>query len=270
MSRRNRILIFQPAFILTAALMVWAASGSTSFGQLRGLKVPSLPKGIVKPSKPASPEVKPSRGDSPEVQVLSMISPDSAPPGGHGQLVLTGQNFKDGSPLTFDCKGARFRADSIKVESATKAVAQITVPVTAEEGPCSTSMRSAKEGPFQISNSASMPVAVSAILLGEGDMQFMEMMMKMQQAMAPGFGSQGAQGHIEIAAGAIKYVQGDKATFTEPIPGVKSMAEMKQGGQPIGIFRIIFNDGKIYNFMGGQQGKDAHEVFTYLQKRLGK
>jgi hypothetical protein len=149
-------------------------------------------------------------------------------------------------------------------------VAQITVPVTAEEGPCGTSMRSAKEGPFQISNSASMPVAVSAVLLGEGDMQFMEMMIKMQQAMAPGFGSQGAQGHIEIAAGAIKYVQGDKTTFTEPIPGVKSMAEMKQGGQPIGIFRIVFNDGKIYNFVGGQQGKDAHAVFAYLQKRLGK
>ena len=149
-------------------------------------------------------------------------------------------------------------------------MAQITVPVTAEEGPCGTSMRSAKEGPFQISNSASMPVAVSAVLLGEGDMQFMEMMIKMQQAMAPGFGRQGAQGHIEIAAGAIKYVQGDKTTFTEPIPGVKSMAEMKQGGQPIGIFRIVFNDGKIYNFGAMGNGTDAHATFEFLQKKLGQ
>jgi hypothetical protein len=101
--RKSRILIVECACVLMAALVVWAAGASPSFAQLRGLKVPSIPQGITKPGKPGSPEVKPSRPGSPEVQVLSMISPDSAPPGGHGQLVLTGRNFKDGTPLTFDC-----------------------------------------------------------------------------------------------------------------------------------------------------------------------
>ena len=157
------------------------------------------------------------------------------------------------------------------MENTTKVVAQITVPVTAQEGPCGTSLRSMPgKDPFRISNSASMPVAVSATLLGEGDMQFMELMMKMQQAIAPGFGNQGEVGRIELVAGSLKYMQGEKAVFTESTSAVKDMGEMKQGGQPIGIFRIVFTDGKIYNFLGGQQGKDAHAVFAYLQKRLGK
>jgi hypothetical protein len=248
-----------------ATLLLWAASSATGVAQFGLPKIPKLPK----TSKAATPQVKASRAAT--MEVVSTMSPDAAPPGGYGQVVVVGENFKDGMQVTFNCKGAQFKADSVKVESATKAVAQIKVPVTATEGPCGTSMRSnSGKEPFQISNSANMPVAVPVILLGEGDMQFMDMMMKMQQAMAPGFGGQGAQGQIQFEGSSIKYVKGDQTTFTESVSGVKSMGEMKQGDQPIGIFRIVFNDGKIYNFMGGQQASDAHAVFLYLQKKLGK
>jgi len=104
----------------------------------------------------------------------------------------------------------------------------------------------------------------------------MDIMMKMQQAamaqMAQGPGNQGNQskGEIQLNAGSIKYVQGGKETFTESISGVKSMGEMKQNGQPIGIFRIVFNDGKIYNFGAMGSTAQAHSTFEFLQKKLGK
>jgi len=48
------------------------------------------------------------------------------------------------------------------------------------------------------------------------------------------------------------------------------MGEMKQEGKPMGIFRIVFNDGKIYNFGGMGNGSDGHAAFEFLQKKLGK
>ena len=38
----------------------------------------------------------------------------------------------------------------------------------------------------------------------------------------------------------------------------------------MGIFRIVFNDGKIYNFGGMGNGSDGHAAFEFLQKKLGK
>ena len=267
MPRIYSVLFTRTVCTLVAVIFLWAAGASIGAAQFP--KVPGLPKRNTKTSKPGTSEVRPSRAGTAEV--VSTISPDSAPPGGHGQVVLTGQNFKDGMQVKFNCKGAEFSPNSLKVESPTRVVAQVTVPVTAEEGPCGTSMRSepGKE-PFRISNSANMPVALSVILIGEGDMQFMDMMMNMQKAMMAGYGNQGESGRIELEGGSIRYVKGSATTFTESISGVKSMGEMKQGGQPMGIFRIVFNDGKIYNFGGMGSGSDGHAVFTFLQKKLGK
>ncbi len=250
-----------------AAIFVWAAGASISTAQFHLPKIPSLPKN--KTSKPATSEVKPSRAATGEV--VSMMSPDSAPPGGHGQIVLTGQNFKEGMQLHFNCKGAQFSPDSFKVESSTRVVAQVTVPLTAEEGPCGTSMSSepGKE-PFRISYSANMPVAIPVALIGEGDMQFMDMVMSMQKVLMAGYGNQGEQGRIVLEGSSIKYVKGSATTFTESASGVKSLGEMKQGGNPVGIFRIVFNDGKIYNFGAMGNSTDAHATFEFLQKKLGK
>jgi hypothetical protein len=250
-----------------AVIFVWVAGASIGAAQLHLPKVPNITK--TKPNKSGSPEVKPSRAGTAEV--VSMMSPDSAPPGGHGQIVLTGQNFKDGMRIQFNCKGVQFSPDSFKVESPTRIVAQITVPVSAEEGPCGTSMGSepGKE-PFRISNSANMPVAISVALIGEGDMQFMDLMMSMQKSLMAGYGNQGEAGRIELEGGSIKYVKGSTTNFTELTSAVKSMGEMKQEGKPMGIFRIVFNDGKIYNFGGMGNGSDGHTAFEFLQKKLGK
>jgi len=252
-----------------AAIFVWAASASLGAAQFHVPKIPGLPKKDTKPSKPASSEVKPSRAATGEV--VTVMSPDSAPPGGHGQVILTGQNFKDGMQLHFNCKGAQFSPDSFKVESPTRIVAQVTVPLTAEEGPCGTSVGSepGKE-PFRISYSADMPVTIPMALLGEGDMDFMTMMMNMQKVVMAGFGNQGEAGRIELDGGSIKYVKGSVTSFTESTSAVKSVDEMKQGGQPMGIFRIVFNDGKIYNFGGMGSGSDGNAAAAYLKKKLSK
>jgi len=265
MPRVYRRSCYQYAGLLMAAIVVCAACASVGAAQLHLPKVP----GLQKTSKPGSPEVKPSRAGTAEV--VSMMSPDSGPPGGHGEVILTGQNFKEGMKIQFDCKGAQFSPDSFKVESPTRIVAQITIPLKVEEGPCGTSMGSepGKE-PFRISNSANMPVTVPVTLLGEGDMQFMDMMMSVSKAAMAGYGNQGEQGRIELAGGSIKYVKGSVTTFAESISAVKNMGEMKQGGQPVGVFRIVFNDGKIYNFGGMGNGSDGHAAFEYLQKKLGK
>ena len=273
MYRMSRVLCAKCICAVMVAILMWAAGSSNGAAQVGLPKLPGIPKGTkkeTKPSPPESPEITPSAGGS--IEVLSMMSPDAAPPGGMGDVVVTGDLFKGGKDLEFHCQGAEFKPDSIKVESPKRVVARIHVPVTAQEGPCGTSLRSmpGKE-PFRISNSASMPIGVGAYMLGEGDMQFMELMMKMQQVMAPGFGNQGETGLILLAPGSIKFVQGGKTIFTEPATGVKSMAEMKQGGQPIGIFRVVFNDGKIFNFMGAKAGGEgSHQTFEFLRTKLGK
>jgi hypothetical protein len=272
MQNTRSVLWARAAGAVMIAVLTWVVSASTGLAQFGGLpKIPKLPKKNTTTSQPATKEVNPSHAGTMEVASVSAMTPDSAPPGGHGQVALTGTNFKPGMTLRFNCKGASFDADSVKVESATKVVAQISVPVTAQEGSCSTSARSASgKDPFQISNSANMPIAVSAVYIGEGDMQFMDMMMKMQQAMMPGYGKQGGAGQITLDSGSIKYVQDGQPTFTESISSVKSMGEMKQNGNPVGIFRIVFNDGKIYNFSGSGSVGNSHAVFEFLQKKLGK
>jgi len=269
MARTSRARYVQCFLAALTAVALWAANTSTAAAQFGLPKIPKIPK---KTTTQSTSETKPSKSNSPEVALVLTTSPNSAPPGGHGELVLTGQNFKDGMQVQFACQGAQFKAESVKVESPTRAVVQIKVPFTAQEGPCEFTPSSGPSGKqtFQISNSADMPVAIPASLLGEGDMQFMELMMKMQQALAPGFGNQGEAGRIELSGGSIKYMQGDKATFSESTSAVKDLGEMKQGGQSMGIFRIAFKDGKIYNFFGGQQSTDAHAAFVYLQKKLGK
>jgi hypothetical protein len=267
MPRINRCSFIRIVCTLVAVVIGWSAGASIGAAQFHLPKIPGIAK--TKPDKPGSPEVKPSRGGTAEV--VSMMSPDSAPPGGRGEVVMTGENFKDGMRIEFNCKGAQFSPDSIKVESPTRLVAQVTIPVKAEEGPCGTSMRSAPgKEPFRISNSANMPVAISVALLGEGDMQFMDMMMSMQKTLMGGFGNQGEAGRIVVQGDSNKYLKGNTTSFTESVSAVKSMGEMKQNGKPVGIFRIVFNDGKIYNFGGMGGGSDGHAAFEFLQRKLGK
>jgi hypothetical protein len=277
MSPKRQVLVL----VIIGLWVAGSTSASAQFGLPKIPKLPKVSKKETKPSEKATPEVGASAAASVEV---SQMSPDSAPPGGSGEVTLTGKGFKEGMTLDFRCQGAQFQPDSIKVTAPDHAVAQISVPTSAKEGPCGLSIASSKTGePFRISASANMPMVLPVIFLGEGDMNFMQLMPKMQEQImkaAQGNWQQGqtsqnkpkSQG-LRVDSESIKYLDLDgKTVFEEKVSGVKSMGEMTQMNQPTGIFRIVFNDGKIYNFGQGLRGGGgaANQDYLFLKKRLGK
>ena len=292
MHRADQVSVIRWVCAGVAAVLlatVGAATAAAQFG-LPKIKVPKLPGQTTAKTK-AKRQVEPA-GPPPEI---TAIDPNSGAPGSSGEVVLTGKNLnrKQGVALKFG--SSALRVTHFQVQSPERATMFVTVPADAPEGAYGIEMTQYSEASeeadgetslsgspevlaipdttpkFEVSKSGKLPVTVTSTLLGEGDMQFMDMMMKMQQSMAPGFGNQGAEGKILIASGSIKCLQGDKTIFSESTSAVKDLGEMKQGGKPVGIFRIVFNDGKIYNFYGGSQhNEDSHAAFETLRKKLGK
>jgi hypothetical protein len=259
-----RIALARTAGVMMAVVLAI----STGYAQFHVPKIPGAQK---------TSETKPSRAST--VEVVSSANPESAPPGGHGQVVLTGQNFKDGMKLQFNCKGANFPADSTKVDSPTRLEAQITVPVGAQEGPCDTSDSSTfpsqiGKGTFAISNSANMPIAISLALMGEGDMQWGDIMTNMSKMMmaAAQNGGKVDSGTLQLEGGSIKYVKGSTTSFNESTSAVKSLDPVLiYGSAPSGYFKITFNNGKIYTLgMAGPGGGDPNATLAFLKKKLGK
>jgi len=264
MTKIQRRALTRDVWTVLMAVFVWAAVASTGAAQFRLPKVPGN----------SNKETKPSRAST--YEVVSSVSPDSAPPGGHGQLILTGENFKDNMKLQFKCKEAEFPPDSFKVESPTRLVAQVTIPVGAQEGPCETADPSAyptstmSKDSFRISNSANMPVAIAVGLAGEGDMQFMDITMGITKTYGPSPVGQGLTGRLELDGSSIKYVKGSETSFTESTSAVKIVEQVMFYGQASPCFRIVFNDGKTYNFGQTDPNASALLVFQYLKKKLGK
>ncbi|HLY61374.1 MAG TPA: hypothetical protein VKV95_11545 [Terriglobia bacterium] len=74
------------------------------------------------------------KGPVPEI---SGVTPNSVPPGGSGDLVITGKNLAPGVSLRIGCKDSRnAHIDSFKIESPARAVAHVTLPESVPEGPC--------------------------------------------------------------------------------------------------------------------------------------
>lgn len=267
MPRTYHQVIARLAGGMTASILLWAGV-VTPAAQFHIPKVP----GVSKTNKTS--ETKPSPGST--LEVVSSVSPDSAPPGGRGQIVLTGQNFSNGMTLKFTCKGAQFSPDSIKVESPTRLTAQISVPVSAQEGPCGAGAAStAGKEPFRISYSASMPVELALMYMGEGDMQYQDIMMSMSKSMMAASQSGGKvdTGTLQLDGGSIKYVKGGATTFSESTSAVKKVEPVQMYGQTLPYFRIVFNSGKIYTFgpnPSGSSDSNSTAVCAFLQKKLGK
>jgi hypothetical protein len=119
-SQAKKVVLF-----LTAAL-IWILTG-TAIAPARSPGLPEVPKapgqGAPKTARPQVPKA---------VPVLTGISPKAAPPGGMGELVLTGRNFFQGMALTIS--GVEIlRA---KVESPVRAIATIHVSENTPEGRC--------------------------------------------------------------------------------------------------------------------------------------
>ena len=96
MPSRSRALFARSLLAVIALVVIWAASASIGAAQFGLPKVPKLPKKTT-----PTAETKPSKSDSPEVAQVLSVAPDAAPPGGHGEVVLTGQNFSDGMQVQF-------------------------------------------------------------------------------------------------------------------------------------------------------------------------
>lgn len=263
-----------------------------AIGQFRIPKIPKLPGQKDETKKQESPKAKATQYPSPE---LTGISPDNAPPGGVGDLVLTGNNFGTGVSLRFDCSGPEPKLDSFKVENSTRAVVHIAIPFNAKEGACSLALlrKMGRSGPMEISesepgttevvmvpengpkfrisnSSASMAVGLEVVLLAEGDQDFTSLAMKMSQVMMPGFGKQGEK-TVLMLADSIKYMQGKDVVFTEPAGALKAVDDMNMMGQSTGIFRLEFKDGKIYNFIGaGGSAEVSKTASQIIKKRFGK
>lgn len=280
-----------------AAVFLWVfADASTASAQFGLPKVPKiLKKGEKKDTRPEETkrteakrpeagkpceEITPSGEESagtPEIGAeeleLMEVTPDSAPPGGYGQLVLTGKNFICSLPIRISCRGdVNPAVQSLKVEAPGRAVARIKVPLDVKEGPCSFLLPGGGDHVvrFQISIAGKMPMRVPAMLLGEGELDFMQAMMRMSEE---GMEVMKSGGYLELTADSVKFVQEgfkEKVAFTEPTSAVKEVEGMTQMGESTGMFRITFRTGKIYNFMATGSGEEGDRVVSLVKKRLGK
>lgn len=285
-----------------AAWVFWlAAAAPFASAQFKLPKIPKLPKTGEKKSEP-------SRHQAHEAPEILTITPDTFPPGGSSELVLTGKGFFRGMRLIIGCGGYEppdspfldRKPEKVRVENPERAVAHISIPLDAKEGPCklySVGIWGAKgvvdpeeieESPagtpevlqmkspvtFTISNASKVPVSVGVAYLGEGDMDFMQVSRKMGEAMMGGFGEKGEKTVLQMSPDTVKCVQGQKTIFSEPTSNVKETGEMRMRGQSMGIFRIVFKNGKIYNLMGAQEeggsSEEQKKVYQFVKKKLGK
>jgi len=162
-----------------------------AFAGITWAQFPKIPKIMKKlPGQSKSDDAKSPQGPMP---ALTSITPDSAPPGGSGDLVLAGKNLVEGVRLRMGCTGSGFvHIDSIKIESSERAVAHVSFPDDLKEGPCeiylefvrgaNSEIQPSTEGTpevvqvrsvsFGISNSStSMPVGLGAFsLLSDQDL----------------------------------------------------------------------------------------------------
>ena len=298
MERYKEHLQSKVCFRALALVIFWAfAAAPLAAAQFRLPKLPKLPKTGEKKSEP-------SKAAAPEAPEILSLTPNSFPPGGSGEVVLAGKAFFRGMRIRVGCKGDSEEVNSLKdhavrVESPERAVLKLSIPFSAQEGPCTLysvvywgiegvmGTDETEESPvgtrevlqtksaatFSISNASKVPVSVAVVFLGEGEMDYMQMMMKMSEAMTPGFGKKSEKTLLQLSSDTVKCVQGQKTIFSEPTSAVKETGEMSmQGEATMGIFRIVFNDGKIYNFMKAQGGSsgDPENAYQFVKKKLGK
>lgn len=231
---------------------------------------------------------------------VTAIEPDTAAAGWSGELVLTGENFYDEMYVMIVCRAdvetglSDIGAIVPKVDRPTRAVVRITVPENTKEGACDVEIdREQQPELFRISGvvkrrpeaireeaqarkpapeAKAEPAEVAATFVGEGDMQFMELVMKMQQAAMGAMRGEAAlmKGRVLVTLAAVKFVHDGKTLFEEPPATVQAVEEIGMMGRPTGAFRIVFANGRIYNFMAEGRGASKNEAHLILKKALGK
>ena len=271
---------------LTAVLVLILAGPAWGAAQFHMPKIPKLGKSQPQPAE----QKKGAAAPAPE---LAAINPNSASPGAEGDLVLTGKNFNVGTELRMSCSGETPALTNFKVESETRATVHVRFALDTHEGPCeiylaqrptstnsqgeitassggTVEVNQVKGATFAISIPSAMPMALPVIYIGEGDMQFMEIMMKVQQVMQGSWQDPGKP-LLLVGKGNVKLKQGDKIVFDLPASNVKEIGQMSMMGQEVGVFRLVCNDGKVYNFMEQEtSGLPKGKTVAILKTALGK
>jgi hypothetical protein len=267
---------------LLAVIFVFAVSAAWA----AQFHMPKLPK--IGKSEPAQQQKSAPTGPLPEV---TSIEPNTASPGSEGDLVLRGKNFTAGMKLRMNCPDESPSIKSFKVESDTRAVAHVKFGFGTKEGPCEIYIEAVpgasgeiaasssgtpeivqvKTVSFTMSAASALPMCLSVVYLAEGNMDFMALMMKMQQSMQGSWDNTGKP-LLCVSKKEVKLAQGEKTIFTEPASNVKEVGEMSMGGQSVGIFRIVFTDGKIYNFMeqSGEGAPSKGKTVDVIKAAVGK
>jgi hypothetical protein len=272
------------SLVYPAAVLLLVFAGTVWAAQIHLPKIPKMGK-----SKPAEQKKEAAAA----LPGLTAISPNSASPGGEGDLVLTGSNFTVGTGLRMNCSDTQPSISSFKVDSPTRAVAHVRFGFDTKEGPCEIYLDShptttnsqgeitastsgtvevvqVKSVSFTISIPSAMPMALPVMYVGEGNMEFMEIMMKMQQAMQGSWNDSGKP-LLFVSRNDVKLVQGNKTVFDELASNIKEVGEMSMMGQTTGVFRLVCTSGKIYNFMEQASGDlPKGKTIEILKATLGK
>jgi hypothetical protein len=263
---------------LALALGVGPSDASAQFG------LPKIPKLSKTGKKDAPPQAAKPQGPPPQV---AAISPNSVPPGWEGDVILTGTNFSKTMKLRMQCGYQSVKTVKFMVESAERAVLSLKISPTSEEEKCTIVLEvppeaTAETGPtvegtpqivqvtgatFAIADSASYAKPFQACFLAEGDVPVMELMMKLSQAM-----QQSSQDPCKllVSSASVKYASQGKTILDQPASAVKTVDQVLMMGNPIGVFRIVLTNGKIYNFFASGSQSSDDPLFEQIKRRLNK
>lgn len=260
-------------------------SASMAFGQFGLPKIPKIPKlGKQEPKPPARAEQ--PKGPMPEVKT---VEPSLVPPGWEGDVVLTGKNFGKAMKLRLQCGDQNINTKDLRVEAPERAVFHVKLSNSDEETTCVMALEVPPGGAmaeiaptpggtvevvqvtgatFAISNSSKLPQTYKACFLAEGDVPYMQLMMKMAQMMQT---SSQDECKLVVSSDSVKYAALGKTVLDSSASGVKTVDQVLMMGNPSGIFRIVLASGKIYNFMASE-GTSSHKNLTYeaVKKKLNK
>lgn len=277
---RTRSLLLTLRVVMVLAVVMGTPLAFGQFG-LPKIKIPKIGKQEAKP--PA--QAKQPQGPPPEV---TAITPSSVPPGWEGDVAFTGKNFAQNMKLRLECGGQSIKPKDFRVESAERATFHLKVQPSAEETTCIIALEvppaapTAETGPavqgtpmvvqvtgatFGISESSSLAKAYKACFLAVGDLAPMDIMMKFSEAMQKG--SQD-ECKLYVSSDSVKYADKGKTILDQPASAVKTVEAVLVMGNPIGAFRIVLTNGKIYNFMASGGHNEDDPLNEQIKRKLKK
>lgn len=268
-------------FTVMAVLATQAPAAMAQFGLPKLPKVPKIGKQEPKPTAQA----KQPQGPAPEV---TAITPSSVPPGWEGDVVFAGKNFAPNMKMRLECGGQNIKPKDFRVEGAERATFHLKIQPTAEETTCIIALEvppappTAETGPavqgspmvvqvtgasFAISESSNLAKAYKACFLAEGELAPMEIMMKYSEAMQKG--SQD-ECKLYVSSDSVKYSDKGKAILDQPASAVRTIEPVLMMGNPMGAFRIVLTNGKIYNFMASGGHNEDDPLDEQIKRKLKK